>query len=32
VVIVNTGAVVFSGTAAQTRTNDKVIAQHLGVF
>ncbi|TMJ05410.1 MAG: ABC transporter ATP-binding protein [Alphaproteobacteria bacterium] len=32
VVIVNTGAVVFSGTAAETRTNDRVIAQHLGVF
>ena len=32
VVIVNTGAVVFSGTAEETRTNDKVIAQHLGVF
>jgi len=32
VVIVNTGVVVFSGTAAETRTNDKVIAQHLGVF
>jgi branched-chain amino acid transport system ATP-binding protein len=32
VVIVNTGRVVFSGTAADTRTNDKVIAQHLGVF
>ena len=32
VVIVNTGAVVFSGTAAEMRTNDKVIAQHLGVF
>jgi branched-chain amino acid transport system ATP-binding protein len=32
VVIVNTGAVVFSGSAAETRTNDKVIAQHLGVF
>ena len=32
VVIVNTGAVVFSGTAAETRTNDKIIAQHLGVF
>jgi branched-chain amino acid transport system ATP-binding protein len=32
VVIVNTGAVVFNGTAAETRTNDKVIAQHLGVF
>jgi branched-chain amino acid transport system ATP-binding protein len=32
VVIVNTGAVVFNGTAAETRNNDKVIAQHLGVF
>jgi branched-chain amino acid transport system ATP-binding protein len=32
VVIVNTGAVVFSGTAAETRSNDKLIAQHLGVF
>jgi len=32
VVIVNTGAVVFNGTAAETRTNDKIIAQHLGVF
>jgi branched-chain amino acid transport system ATP-binding protein len=32
VVIVNTGAVVFSGSAAETRTNDKIIAQHLGVF
>jgi branched-chain amino acid transport system ATP-binding protein len=32
VVIVNTGAVVFSGSAAETRTNDRIIAQHLGVF
>ena len=32
VVIVNTGRIVFSGTAAETRTNDRVIAQHLGVF
>ena len=32
VVVVNTGRVVFSGSAAETRTNDKVIAQHLGVF
>jgi branched-chain amino acid transport system ATP-binding protein len=32
VVIVNTGVVVFTGTAAQTRANDAVIAQHLGVF
>jgi branched-chain amino acid transport system ATP-binding protein len=32
VVIVNTGAVVFSGTAAETKANQPVIAQHLGVF
>ncbi len=32
VVIVNTGAVVFNGTAAQTRANTAVISQHLGVF
>jgi branched-chain amino acid transport system ATP-binding protein len=32
VVIINTGAVVFSGTAAQTRSNGAMIAQHLGVF
>jgi branched-chain amino acid transport system ATP-binding protein len=32
VVIVNTGAVVFQGTAAETKVNEKVIAQHLGVF
>jgi branched-chain amino acid transport system ATP-binding protein len=32
VVIVNTGAVVFQGSAAETRTNAAVIAQHLGVF
>ena len=32
VVIVNTGAVVFKGTAAETRTNTAVISQHLGVF
>jgi branched-chain amino acid transport system ATP-binding protein len=32
VVIVNTGAVVFQGTAAETRTNTAVISQHLGVF
>jgi len=32
VVIVNTGAVAFSGTAAETRADDKRIAQHLGVF
>jgi branched-chain amino acid transport system ATP-binding protein len=32
VVIVNTGAVVFSDTAAATKANEAVIAQHLGVF
>ena len=32
IVIVNTGAVAFTGSAEQTRTNDRVIAQHLGVF
>jgi branched-chain amino acid transport system ATP-binding protein len=32
VVIVNTGAVVFSGTAGAVRADDKLIAQHLGVF
>jgi branched-chain amino acid transport system ATP-binding protein len=32
VVIVNTGAVVFSGTAAETKVNTAVISQHLGVF
>jgi branched-chain amino acid transport system ATP-binding protein len=32
VVIVNTGAVVFNGTPAETRTDERRIAQHLGVF
>ena len=32
VVIVNTGAVVFSGTAEEVRTDEARIAQHLGVF
>jgi len=32
VVIVNTGAVAFTGTAAETRANTGVISQHLGVF
>ena len=32
VVIVNTGAVVFTGTAAETSANTAVISQHLGVF
>jgi branched-chain amino acid transport system ATP-binding protein len=32
VVIINTGAVVFAGTTAETRANQGMIAQHLGVF
>jgi branched-chain amino acid transport system ATP-binding protein len=32
VVIVNTGSVVFSGSADDVRTDEKRIAQHLGVF
>jgi branched-chain amino acid transport system ATP-binding protein len=32
VVIVNTGSVVFQGTAAETKANQAVITQHLGVF
>jgi branched-chain amino acid transport system ATP-binding protein len=32
IVIVNTGAVVFQGTAAETKTNTAMISQHLGVF
>jgi branched-chain amino acid transport system ATP-binding protein len=32
VVVINTGRVVFQGTAAELRTNDAVISQHLGVF
>ncbi|HML13994.1 MAG TPA: ABC transporter ATP-binding protein [Xanthobacteraceae bacterium] len=32
VTIINTGAVVFQGTAAETRANEAMIAQHLGVF
>jgi branched-chain amino acid transport system ATP-binding protein len=32
IVIVNTGAVVFQGTASETKTNTAVISQHLGVF
>ena len=32
VVIINTGAVVFQGTAAETKNNQALIAQHLGVF
>jgi branched-chain amino acid transport system ATP-binding protein len=32
VVIVNTGAVVFNGPAGEVKANERVIAQHLGVF
>ena len=32
VVIINTGAVVFQGSAAATQANESVIAQHLGIF
>jgi branched-chain amino acid transport system ATP-binding protein len=32
VVVINTGSVVFQGTAEETRTNHAMIAQHLGVF
>jgi branched-chain amino acid transport system ATP-binding protein len=32
VVIVNTGAVVFNGLAGEVKSNERVIAQHLGVF
>jgi branched-chain amino acid transport system ATP-binding protein len=32
VLIINMGVVVFAGTAAQTRANQGMIAQHLGVF
>ena len=32
IVIINTGSVVFRGTAAETRANQGMIAQHLGVF
>jgi branched-chain amino acid transport system ATP-binding protein len=32
VVIVNTGAVVFNGPASDVKSNERVIAQHLGVF
>ena len=32
VVIVNTGVVVFNGAAADVKSDERVIAQHLGVF
>lgn len=32
VAIVNTGSIVFTGTAAETKANETLISQHLGVF
>ena len=32
IAIINTGAVVFSGTPAELRADESIIAQHLGVF
>jgi branched-chain amino acid transport system ATP-binding protein len=32
IVVINTGSVVFQGTAEETRANQAMIAQHLGVF
>jgi branched-chain amino acid transport system ATP-binding protein len=32
IVIINTGAVAFQGKAAEVRSNERLIAQHLGVF
>jgi branched-chain amino acid transport system ATP-binding protein len=32
VAIINTGSVVYSGTPAELRANEPIIAQHLGVF
>jgi branched-chain amino acid transport system ATP-binding protein len=32
IVIINSGAVAYRGTAAETRTNEALITQHLGVF
>jgi branched-chain amino acid transport system ATP-binding protein len=32
IVIINTGSVVFQGTSAQTRANEAMISQHLGIF
>jgi branched-chain amino acid transport system ATP-binding protein len=32
VVIINTGAVVFAGSADQIKLNDAIVSQHLGVF
>ena len=32
VVIINTGRVVFEGTANQVKLDDAMVSQHLGVF
>jgi len=32
VVIINTGAVVFAGSAGEIKLNDAIVSQHLGVF
>jgi branched-chain amino acid transport system ATP-binding protein len=32
VAIINTGSVVYTGTPADLRANEAIIAQHLGVF
>ena len=32
IVIINSGVVAYRGTAAETRTNEALITQHLGVF
>jgi branched-chain amino acid transport system ATP-binding protein len=32
VAVINTGAVVFTGTADQIKLNDAIVSQHLGVF
>jgi branched-chain amino acid transport system ATP-binding protein len=32
IVVINTGSVVFQGTAQETRASQTIIAQHLGVF
>ena len=32
VVIINTGAVVFAGSAGEIKLDDAIVSQHLGVF
>jgi len=32
VVIINTGAVVFTGVASSLKLDDAIVSQHLGVF